>query len=433
MKYKNTNFIKIIPLLLFLLIATTATVFSQKIYALSGQENAPTLIAPSETGEQPTVVSPAPGTNTAGGGQNPSVDNVSDTGSSASTGGSVTGTEATTGGGQAPATSVSQPSATSVETEKKPSIPALPTIVQPSSGISEVLPLEEVSFSDVLPLEEVSVSQKKIIHIQTTTAVAPLVQSAISSLEVKPAQVFSPVFSQVTNLVVNPVIEETKLVYHLELYADKPIYKENEPAQPIFDLGVDQPVEFKLADNKIIVNNEQVIDYKNIVRENEVMPPVELKIQSAVTDGKIHDLEVITGPESAEFKFIYKDKEAMMPVYSDFKVEEKKISLLGDNQIYDVTVLPPEVYSAIYSGIESDNKTVVKDLSLKIGEGKAIYDLSVNEPFKLFWFIPVKIDSQYIVDAGNGNIIKKHRPWWSFLGGKVAASWDGESLGIDKN
>jgi len=247
--------------------------------------------------------------------------------------------------------------------------------------------------------------------------VDPKVQSAITNLEVKALEIFSPIFSEIENLIVNPAIVDDKVVYKLEKKnINKPIFRENEVLQSIFDLRVDQPVEFKLVDNKIIVNDEQVIDYKEIVREKEVMPPVELEINSAITDGKVHDLKVIPSPESAEFKFIYREKEVMMPIYSDFKVENKKLYLIHNKEVHDLRVSPPEIYSAVYDLRVKEPKIVIKELSLKIENEKPIYDLRVEEPFKLLWIIPMKIKARYFIDPTDGSITNKERPWYHWLG-----------------
>jgi hypothetical protein len=255
------------------------------------------------------------------------------------------------------------------------------------------------------------------IYIRTSKDVAPKVQSAIINLEVKPLEIFSPVFSGIENLVVDPEIVDDKVIYNLEVKdVSKPIFMANEVLQPIFDLRLDQPVEFKLVDNKIIVNNEQIIDYKEIVRKNEVMPPVEVEIQSVITDGKVYDLKVIPCPESAEFKFIHREKEVMMPIYSDFKVEDKKLYLIHNEKVHNLKVNPPEIYSAIYDLRVEEPKIVVKELSLKVENEKPIYDLRVEEPFKLFWIIPMKINTRYVIDPVVGNIVDEERPWYSKLG-----------------
>ena len=257
------------------------------------------------------------------------------------------------------------------------------------------------------------VEYEKTLHIITTKEVTPEVQSAIYDLRVEPSKIFSPVFSSVENLVVNPTIENKKVVYNLVVEdQNKPIFREKEVIQPIFDLRVDEPVEFKLVDNRIIINDEQIIDYKEIVQENEVMPPIELEINSAITNGKIYDLKVIPSPESAEFKFIYREKEVMMPVHSDFKVEDKKLNLIHNGKPYDLRINPAEIYSAVYDLRVKEPKVVIKKLSLGIENEKAAYDLRVEEPAKILWIFPTTVESKYLIDPADGSAELVNNPWY---------------------
>lgn len=270
-----------------------------------------------------------------------------------------------------------------------------------------------VEFNTEAIFREKEVLDPTKIYIKTDKKVTPEIQSAIFDLRVNPAEIFSPVFSAIENLVVEPVLEDEKVVYKLETKeVNKPIFKGDEVIQPIFDLRVDQPVEFKLVNNRIIVNDEQIIDYKEIVREKEVMPPIELEIHSAITDGKVYDLKVIPGLKSAEFKFLYKEKEVMMPVYSDFKVQDKKLYLLHNEEVHDLRVNPSEIYSAIYDLRVEKPKVLIKDLSLRIENEKAIYDLSVKQPAKFLWIIPWKVESKYVIDPADGSAKLVDSPWY---------------------
>ncbi|MFH1192982.1 MAG: hypothetical protein V1656_01535 [Candidatus Jorgensenbacteria bacterium] len=52
---------------------------------------------------------------------------------------------------------------------------------------------------------------------------------------------------------------------------------------------------------------------------------------------------------------------------------------------------------------------------LKEENAKAVYKLKTDEPRKLFGFIPVTISNTLTADAGDGSLIKKESPWYSFL------------------
>ena len=193
---------------------------------------------------------------------------------------------------------------------------------------------------------------------------------------------------------------------------DTPQNREAEVIQSIFDIGVEESVEFNLANNRIIVSDERIIDYKEIVRESEVMPPIEIEINSAITDGKVFDLKVIPRPESAEFKFIYRGKEAMMPIYSDFKVENKKLYLLENDKSYNLRINPCEIYSAVYDSKNKEPKIIIKELSLGIENGKAVYDLRVEQPAKILWIIPWTVKSRYLIDPTDGSAELVDSPWY---------------------
>ena len=327
--------------------------------------------------------------------------------------------------------SVPDPSIDSAVTDKKvtPSViyeggfevsPKIPTTITNGSGDED----DEAYKAKMKALKETELSAKSYDGAVVTEydiyiggEVAPEVRSAITNLEVKPTEIFSPVFFGVENFVVNSEIVDGKVIYNLEVEdASKPIFKENEVLQPIFDLRVDQPVEFKLRNKEIIVNNEQIIKYGKIVKENEIMPPVKIEVHSTITDGKVYDLTVAPGLESAEFKFMYGEKEVMMPIYSDFKVEDKKLHLLNNEEVHDLKVLPQEIYSGVNDLVVKNPKVVIKEFSLKVEDEKPIYDLRVEESFKLFWLFSKKIQSRYIISSEDGTVIKKKKPWYTFLG-----------------
>ena len=142
------------------------------------------------------------------------------------------------------------------------------------------------------------------------------------------------------------------------------------------------------------------------------MPPIELEINSAITDGKVHNLKVVPQPELAEFKFIYKEKEVMIPVYSDFKIEDKKLNLINNGEVYYLRVNPPEIYSAIYDLKVDEPKIVVKELSLGIENEKAVYNLRVEEPAKILWLFPTNVESKYLIDPADGSAELVNSPWY---------------------
>lgn len=107
-----------------------------------------------------------------------------------------------------------------------------------------------------------------------------------------------------------------------------------------------------------------------------------------------------------------------MPIYSEFKIENKKLYLIHNEELYDLKVIPPEIYSVIYSVVEKNPEVIVKSLDLKIENNKPVYDLKIEEPFKLLWIIPMKIETRYVINPINGDLNEKEKPWFTPLGAR---------------
>jgi len=56
-----------------------------------------------------------------------------------------------------------------------------------------------------------------------------------------------------------------------------------------------------------------------------------------------------------------------------------------------------------------------KSVELKEENEKAVYKIEVEEPRKLFGFIPLTIQKTITIDAGNGDPLEERRPWYAFL------------------
>lgn len=60
-------------------------------------------------------------------------------------------------------------------------------------------------------------------------------------------------------------------------------------------------------------------------------------------------------------------------------------------------------------------KVSPKSVELKEENEKAVYKMKVDEPRKLFGFIPLTIQKTITTDADNADILKEQRPWYAFL------------------
>ncbi len=54
-------------------------------------------------------------------------------------------------------------------------------------------------------------------------------------------------------------------------------------------------------------------------------------------------------------------------------------------------------------------------IELKEENSKAVYNMTIDEQRKLFWFIPFNLQKTVAADAENGNVLTERLPWYSFL------------------
>ncbi|NYZ74846.1 hypothetical protein H0O03_01110 [Candidatus Micrarchaeota archaeon] len=301
------------------------------------------------------------------------------------------------------------------------------------AGQSGTIESAQPSVRSALVAEATAISSAIVVPVSTTEAT--LTVEKMRALEVKPTQIFSPVLAQATNIQVNTAVEDGKVVYRLALPYNISVYKAAVPtavsSTALFNLAVDQPVEFKVNSQEIVVNNEQVINYHEIAAASSSsssptavsasVPLVSMQVQSTVTT-ELQSVTVVPQPTATSVQVVSAGKEGLMPIQSDFKVENKRLYLVENASSRQVNVMPAQVYSSVEAGGAS-----VKTAELRVENQKAVYALTVEEPFNLFWVIPMKVESTLKVDAGENKVLEVNRPWFSFLGGTTAPFVTGAS------
>ena len=260
-----------------------------------------------------------------------------------------------------------------------------------------------------------------IIIPSASGAVSPDVLSAVNSLEVKPTEIFTRVLSGATNITVNTTLQNDMVVYSLEApQSASTIIKNPEETmvEPLFSINTDTPVEFKLKNNEMLINNEQSVNYKEIKSAfsgGASFPLVTIPVRSTAVS-PIYNLEVKPESGGATMKFITTEKkEITSTIQSDFKVENKQLYVVENNQQQVLNVLPPEIYYAI----ENTGGKITNTINIAIESNKPVYNFKVNEPFKLFWVISMNVDADYKI-SGEGEILKAKRPWYTMLGDKAS-------------
>ncbi len=239
-----------------------------------------------------------------------------------------------------------------------------------------------------------------------STGISADALKGISKLQLAPTQLFNTDLSKLTNLQVNANIQNGKVVYSLEDQSGQPILT-GETSTPVLNAGTG-PVTFDVSNGKITINDEQVVDYTKIMDKlngNKFIPLV----GTTLAGDKV---EINPDQNGAEIKFTAPDgQEITTDVNSNFNIKGNKLFIgEGSNQT-EVKILPPEINSLL-----DTLKTTTQGMAIGTENSKPVYNLNVNEPFKLLWAIPTNMVSQYTVDAQNGNVLGVKSPWYSFLG-----------------
>ena len=239
-----------------------------------------------------------------------------------------------------------------------------------------------------------------------STGISADALKGISKLQLAPTQLFNTDLSKLTNLQVNANIQNGKVVYSLEDQNGQPVLT-GETSAPVLNAGTG-PLTFDVSNGKVTINNEQVVDYSKIMDElngNKFVPLV----GTTLAGDKI---QIDPTQNGAEIKFTTPDgKEITTDVNSNFNIDGNKLLIgEGSNQT-EVKILPPEINSLL-----DTLKTTTRGMAIGTEDSKPVYNLNVNEPFKLLWAIPTNMVSQYTVDAQNGNVLGVKSPWYSFLG-----------------
>jgi len=177
-------------------------------------------------------------------------------------------------------------------------------------------------------------------------------------------------------------------------------------------LGLDaENIKFLLVGNKITIATS-TLDFSSVVNKT---PVVEVKLRNASSSAPTL-VKVKMLNNNALLNFDKGNGEGTVTVKSDFTVQDGKIVLAGPSGDISLAQNPDGFYRGIEKGLKNKNQGIeIQDVSLRVEDGKPIYDVKVKEPVKLFGFIPWTINSEVTANGADNSIAKVKRPWYSFL------------------
>ncbi|TAN33522.1 hypothetical protein EPN28_01775 [Patescibacteria group bacterium] len=125
------------------------------------------------------------------------------------------------------------------------------------------------------------------------------------------------------------------------------------------------------------------------------------------------------GQTSARFNVA--GKEAGVLIDGTAAIEKGKLYLTKDGKKMAVKLAPPEFYARALA-VARQAKAEVASLSLAAQNGKPVYKVALKEPFKLFYFIPWSVKTEYAVSADSGKILSQKSPWYAALGARLSSA-----------
>lgn len=179
--------------------------------------------------------------------------------------------------------------------------------------------------------------------------------------------------------------------------------------------SVNDSVSIKIKDKKIMVNSKETVDSSKLISDLQNKPRILVPLLSAIDQNYHYNVKLTAQDDKAMANFIYDGKEISLPISNDLKIENKKLYLTSDSDNYEVKILPPELYGQIHAKIEKSGAKIGQ-IKLQIKDKKGVYEVKLKEKFKLFGFLPIRINSTYAIESQYGEVTAQSLSWYKFLG-----------------
>ncbi len=187
------------------------------------------------------------------------------------------------------------------------------------------------------------------------------------------------------------------------------------------ETNVEQQVkELKELRNEVDKLIEELIKSKDEINTEEVD---ELVSKVKIKPGKIKaDNAIVNSTNKTIITKVNKKNLTIKPTKLHVTIQEGKYEIKAPEiKVQNKTlVVGNSTVKLTASDIVEKTKLEPKDIELKEENAKAVYKIKADENRKLFGFIPVKVEKDMTVDAGDREVkvLKEKRPWWSFLTSK---------------
>ena len=287
----------------------------------------------------------------------------------------------------------------------------LESVPMPSSFIASN---EGVIFSESDVLDKPFIRVHKIL--------SPELEKKVNSYFIRPGDIFAKDFSRSTNVIANVGTEGEKLVFYMDLIAgETQTYLPNKPEKPLIDVSLVKLADFDFINGRLVINNDQVIDWSNITEKLKAEHGTFVgiaTISNSYLKSAMYNFFIYPNYKGGILRFDIDGVKGEVDIRENLTNNNGFLELSNAQGNHLVKIQPNEIYAQVKDFVNKNSDIELLGIDLVINKSEAAYRVKVKEPFFWFWIFEGKIKSEYYIGAGEDNIITidKNRPWYSILG-----------------
>jgi len=285
---------------------------------------------------------------------------------------------------------------------------------------SMAMPTSSIASNEGVIFSESDVLDKPFIRVHKI--LSPELEKKVNSYFIRPGDIFAKDFSRSTNVIANVGIEGEKLVFYMDLIAgETQTYLPNKPEKPLIDVSLVKLADFDFINGRLIINNDQVIDWSNITEKLKAEHGTFVgiaTISNSYLKSAMYNFFIYPNYKGGVLKFDIEGVKGEVDVRENLTNNNGFLELSNAQGNHLVKIQPNEIYAQVKDFVTKNSDTELLGIDLVINKSEAAYRIKVKEPFVWFWIFEGKIKSEYYIGAGEDNIITidENRPWYSIFG-----------------
>jgi hypothetical protein len=191
--------------------------------------------------------------------------------------------------------------------------------------------------------------------------------------------------------------------------------------RPLIDVSLVRLAEFDFENGRLTINNDQVIDWQNIVEkqksDNGSFVGI-VTISNSYLQSALYNFFIYPHHRGAYLRFDIASTTGEVDVLENLTNNNGFLEVSNTQGAHLVKIQPNEIYIKTREFVDSNPEVKLLGIDLVIYKGEASYRIKVREPFAWFWIFEGNIVSRYYIGAGEDNIISidEDRPWYSIFG-----------------